>query len=110
MGCMYTVQPTYIWKYANNIIRFLLPALHIHLVLQYPTIRKRREALENLPEGLAASFTSTIDRIKESDRHIADLGMKVLMWLHIAYRPLTVKELQAALAVEPEDQRLAMDN
>src|ERR1700759_2188684 len=80
------------------------------MVLQNRTLRKRREALEDLPEGLAASFTSTIDRIKQSDHHTADLGMRVLMWLHIAFRPLTVQELQEALAVEIGDQELATDN
>src|ERR1700753_279501 len=80
------------------------------MVLERRSIRKRREALENLPKGLAASFTNTIDRIRQSGDHTSDLGMKVLMWLHIAYRPLTVQELQVALAVEPGDQELAMDN
>src|ERR1700753_1702984 len=99
-----------VYQYTQYIIRFLLPALHIHMVLERRTIRKRREALENLPEGLAASFTSTINRIRQSGHHTADLGMKVLMWLHISYRPLTVQELQVALAVELGDQELAMDN
>src|ERR1700753_3740628 len=99
-----------VYTYTKHIIRFLLPALHIQMVLQNRTIRKRREALENLPEGLAASFTCTIDRIKQSEGHTADLGMRVLMWLHIAYRPLRVKELQEALAVEIGDEELAMDN
>src|ERR1700760_2741168 len=80
------------------------------MVLEKRSIRKRREALENLPEGLAASFTNTINRIRQSGHHTADLGMKVLMWLHISYRPLTVQELQVVLAVEPGDQELAMDN
>ena len=30
----------------------------------------------------------------------ADLGMRVLMWLHFAYRPLKLVELQHALAVK----------
>src|ERR1700753_938420 len=80
------------------------------MVLERRSIRKRREALENLPKGLAASFTNTIDRIRQSGDHTSDLGMKVLMWLHISYRPLTVQGLQVALAVEPGDQELAMDN
>src|SRR6201996_7976923 len=106
------MQPTYVpvYLYIECIIRFLLPALHIHTVLQNRTVRRRCEALENLPEGLAASFTCTIDRIKQSEGHSADLGMRVLLWLHIAYRPLTVKELQEALAVEIGDEELAMDN
>src|ERR1700759_1289491 len=108
MGCK-KIIPADMNEYTKYIIRFLLPALHIHMILQNRTLRKRRQALDELPEGLADSFTSTIDRIKQSERHTADVGLKVLMWLHIAYRPLKVNELQEALAVEPGDTELAMD-
>jgi hypothetical protein len=74
-------------------IRFLLSALHIHMVLQNRTIRKRREALMELPDGLADSFACTVDRIKQSpEPHTAELGMKVLMWVHLTYRPLKVNK------------------
>lgn len=36
--------------------------------------------------------------------------MQVLMWLHFAYRPLRLEELQHALAVEESDKEFDADN
>ena len=38
------------------------------------------------------------------------LGMKVLMWIHLAERPLRINELRVALAVEPGDTMLDDEN
>ena len=63
------------------------------------TISRRREALELLPTDLNDSFRGIINRIQQSPNASAELGMQVLMWLHFAYRPLRLVELQHALAV-----------
>ena len=84
-----------------NCCRFLLPSLHIKMVLEMPTRSKRREALETLPTDLYDAFQGIITRIQECRRAgQAELGMRVLMWLHFAHQPLTLAELQHALAVE----------
>src|ERR1700753_3728790 len=80
------------------------------MILQYRTLWRRRQALAELPEGLADSFTSMIDRIKQSKHRAAKLAMKVLMWLNIAYRPPKVNELLEAVALEPGDVGLNRDN
>ena len=81
--------------------RFLLPSLHIKMVLEMPTRAKRREALEILPTDLYDAFQGIITRIQGCRRAgQAELGMRVLMWLHFAHRPLKLAELQHALAVE----------
>lgn len=36
--------------------------------------------------------------------------MQVLLWLHLAYRPLNITELQHALSVEPDDTEFSEDN
>ena len=70
------------------------------LVLEMPTISQRRESLEILPTSLYDSFRDIIARIRGSpNASHAELGMQVLMWLHFAYRPLKLVELQHALAV-----------
>ena len=70
------------------------------MVLGMPTFSERRTALNALPTDLYDSFQGIITRIR---RHPissqAKLGIQVLMWLHFAYRPLMLKELQHALAV-----------
>ena len=80
--------------------RFLLPALHIKMVLEMPTISERREALGILPTDLYSSFEGIISRIRRRPKASAELGMRVLMWLHFAYQPLKLVELQHALAVK----------
>ena len=81
------------------------------MVLGMPTISKRRKALQKLPSGLYDSFQSIIVRIRECPREgQAELGMQVLMWLHFAYRPLKVAELQHALAVEKSDSEFDTSN
>ena len=81
------------------------------MVLGMPTKTKRRKALETLPTYLYDSFNGVIARIRECPiASQAELGMNVLMWLHFAYRPLKVEELQHALAVEKSDTELDADN
>ena len=75
------------------------------------TKSKRRKALETLPTGLYDSFQGIITRIREcSNACQAELGMQVLMWLHFACRPLKLRELQHALAVEKSDKEFDRDN
>ncbi|RPB18343.1 hypothetical protein L211DRAFT_875729, partial [Terfezia boudieri ATCC MYA-4762] len=47
------------------VIEFLLPALHIKMVLGMTTKAKRRKALESLPTDLYDSFKGVITRIRE---------------------------------------------
>jgi len=72
------------------------------MVLEQPTMAKRRKALATLPSQLNDAYTRMVDRIQNSS-HLSDLGMRVLMWLHLATRPLKLREIQHALAVEPGD-------
>ena len=65
-----------------------------------PTISQRREALEMLPSDLYDSFRDIITRIRQRPTASTELGMRVLMWIHFAYRPLKLVELQHALAVK----------
>ena len=80
------------------------------MVLGMPTKAKRRAALETLPTDLYDTFQGIISRVRECPRGQAELGIQVLMWLHFAYRPLQLAELQHALAVEKSDIELDVDN
>ena len=92
-------------------LRFLLPTLHMKIILGMPTKYKRRTALQTLPTNLYDSFQGIITRIREcTHAGQAELGMQVLMWLHYAYRPLKLNELQHALAVEKNHTEFNADN
>jgi len=76
------------------------------MVLAKPTKAERREALDILPLELGDAYTSMLARIQKSSDSpypAGNLGMRVLMWLHLATRPLRLKELQHALAVVLEE-------
>ena len=81
------------------------------MVLGMSTKSKRQRALETLPTNLYDSFRGIITRIRECPNACqADLGFQVLMWLHFARRPLNLKELQHALAIEKGDTEFDADN
>ena len=98
-----------------NCSRFLLPSLHIKMVLEMPTIAERREALQMLPTDLYDSFKGIITRIRSCPTELGiqggptQLGIRVLMWLHFARRPLKLVELQHALAVRQSQKEFNAD-
>ena len=80
------------------------------MVLGMPTKSKRRKALATLPTTPYDSFRGIISRVRKSNAYQAELGMQVLTWLHFAYRPLRLEELQHALAVENTHTEFDADN
>ena len=69
-----------------------------------------KNALTSLPDGLNNTYDETIDRIDSQHPDHAILARKVLYWVFYAFRPLTMLELQHALAVETGDTNLDEDN
>ncbi|KAJ7362215.1 hypothetical protein DFH08DRAFT_799268 [Mycena albidolilacea] len=85
---------------------FLLAKLHIDSLSTKNTIREVREALNALPESLYGSYDIAIQRIdaqSDADRRTAH---SAITWVTNAKRPLTVEELQVALAVKPGMRKL----
>lgn len=84
--------------------------LYLDSLVTKVTRRKIKSALESLPEGLDQIYDEVMRRIKlQSPRDHAELAIKVLGWIFYAVKPLTVKEIQYALAIEPEDTQLDED-
>lgn len=90
--------------------RFLLPALHVRIVLEARTKSKRRSVLGALSTELNDAFGSTIERIKQQPKDSADQAVRTLRWIHLAERPLSVEELLHALATEKGHSDLDRDN
>ena len=74
------------------------------------TLRKLKDALTALPEGLDKTYDETMERINSQHPDQATLARKVLCWVFKAFRPLTMLEIQHALAVETGDSMLDEDN
>jgi hypothetical protein len=86
--------------------RFLFAKLYLDSLKSKQTLRRIQETLDGFPDDLDRIYEEALQRINEqSNRDRAALGMKVLSRVFCARRPLTLPELQHALAVEPgEDE------
>jgi len=76
------------------------------MVLAQPTKAARRQALPRLPLELGSAYAGMLARIQKSSHSPhprSNLGMRVLMWLYLATRPLRLEELQHALGVVLEE-------
>jgi hypothetical protein len=58
-------------------------------------------ALENLPEGMDDTYDEAMERIERQVDNRKELAKRVLSWMTYVVRPLSVRELQHALAVVP---------
>lgn len=83
--------------------RFLLARLYMDLLIDIPTRRGVRKALETLPEGSEDTYTEAWNRICAQRPRYAELGKEVLSWLIHASRPLRTREILHALAVGEDD-------
>ena len=92
--------------------RFLLASLHMQSLKDKVSIRKFKEALAQLPKGSGSAaskiaYDETMNRIRGQEKGFRDLAIATLSWISLAIIPLTLRELQCALSVEPGDT--AMD-
>jgi hypothetical protein len=66
-------------------------------------------ALERLPTEIHGAYDIVMDRIKQQGESDEALAKKVLLWVAQARRPLSVAELQHALAVLPGMKQMDAD-
>ena len=71
-----------------------------------PHRKALRLALENLPPELDDTYNDALARINGQDKEDTKMAHHVLGWITHATRPLTMKQLQHALSVEPEQADL----
>ncbi|KAE8147319.1 hypothetical protein BDV25DRAFT_169222 [Aspergillus avenaceus] len=83
---------------------FLLPVLQVRSVLQATTLRRRERALEALPSSIGDAFASTMVRIEQQPDAQSEKAQRIISWVHLAERPITVDELLCSFAVEDGDK------
>ncbi len=81
--------------------RFLLAKLHMDSLTKQPHRKALRLTLESLPTELNNTYDEALSRIASQERADIKVAHRVLGWVTHANRPLTLKELQHALSVEP---------
>src|SRR3984957_7148815 len=94
----------------DNLARFLLARLHMDSLVGKLNPRQVRAALDNLPEGMDGTYDEAMERVERQDDSRKQLAKRVLTWITYAVRPLSVKELQHALAVIPDTTELDPDD
>ncbi|KAK3166719.1 hypothetical protein OEA41_009844 [Lepraria neglecta] len=87
----------------------LLTLLCMELPADIPTKRGIRKALETLPVGTDDNYKEAWVRIGSQKSQQAKIGKQILAWVVHATRPLTVQEVQYALAIEPGDEDLDLE-
>ena len=90
---------------SDVIYKFLLAKLHVESLQDKRTEKLINKALQTLPKGsqaLSESYRGVIERIDGQLPEDRKLAKKIISWITYARRPLTTRELQHALAVEPE--------
>jgi hypothetical protein len=91
-------------------LRFLLAQLHMTSLATKEGPKAIRKALKTLPEGLHGTYDEMMRRIESQNDDDKQLARRVLFWIFHALRPLTLGELQHALAVEPGELELDEGN
>ncbi|RSM12118.1 hypothetical protein CEP52_002630 [Fusarium oligoseptatum] len=92
---------------------FLLAHLHLESLMYKRTPKALRTGLEKLPRGSTAydeTYEKTMKRIETQFPDQAELARDALQWIICAEAPLSVSELQHALAVEPREEDLDSGN
>ncbi|KAJ7028115.1 ankyrin repeat domain-containing protein [Mycena alexandri] len=89
---------------------FLLAKLHIESLSTKSTVKGVREALKTLPKTLNNSYNDAMKRIGDQNEESRGIAHSTLTWVANAKRPLTVLDIQTALAVEPGTKSLDEDN
>jgi hypothetical protein len=96
-----------------NYARFLLAQLHFDSIVSKKTAKNLKQALESLSKGSGAyrrAYEEAMERINGQDTDSKELARQVLLWITCARRPLTISELQHALAVEVGESELDREN
>ena len=70
------------------------------------SIKHVRKKLQSLPTTLIGTYYEAMQRIEAQESDHRSIAFKTLAWVSYAFRPLSVGELQHALAIEPGSAQL----
>ena len=66
-------------------------------------------ALKNLHKGIEDTYEEALERVQNQNQDDRELANKTLLWISFALRPLSITELQHALAVEKTSTKTELD-
>lgn len=74
------------------------------------SLKKIRNAIEHLPQGLDAVYEEAWKRIQQQPPGHSDLAQQVIQWLSSAFTQMTVNQLRHAMATEEDDSDMNEEN
>ena len=91
--------------------RFLLARLHVESLASAAVISVEnvQNRLKALPTTLKDTYDDAMRRIENQEPDQRRVALKAMAWVRYAFRALSLRELQHALAVEPGDTLLDED-
>jgi hypothetical protein len=98
-GCVYILRDSNSTHIADRILRFLLAQLHVESLKTKTSAKQVRKALNHLPVELDKTYEDAMERIQKQPEDESKLAMRLLSWITHAIRPLTIGEIQHAMAV-----------
>ncbi|KAJ7589318.1 Pfs, NACHT and ankyrin domain protein [Mycena floridula] len=88
---------------------FLQARLHLDALASQLSRKALRNALALLPEGIMVSYDDAMVRIKAQGKDQYELARQIFYWLAYAKSPLSIKELQHAVAVSEDMTEMDLD-
>lgn len=93
----------------TELYRFLLAKLYADTIVSKGSRRHIKKALKSLPEGLFNAYDDAMDRFGAQGQYDIEIALRLMHWVFYAHRPLTILEIEHALAVEIEDPEFDPD-
>lgn len=94
-------RQTFFRRGSDDHCRFLLAQLHINSLIRDKSNRNAiLSAIKELPDGFEDSYRDAMNRIDGQSPHCRRMAYRVLSWISYAFCPLSLVELQYALAVK----------
>lgn len=90
--------------------RFLHASLQMEMLRRCLNVRQIREYLSRFPTKIEELYATTMKRIDMLGEEDAELARLILLWLLYAARPLSITELQYAVAVRPGTYEIDEDS
>ena len=85
---------------------FLWVRLVADMLMRKTSEAEVEESIDQLPDGLNEAYQAILERINSSDSTSRGRAFKILHWLSVSYRPMTVCEIVDGIALHPGQRQL----
>ena len=90
--------------------RFLIAKLTVDAIATSLTVRELKVSLQQIPNGLNAAYSATVQRILLQGEIRSKRAFKVMKWVLQAQQPLTSAEMEQAVSIEYGSEDIDLDD